>query len=186
MKKVLYSVLFAAIAGFGFTACSNGDYNANPNSAANASINPLSPLSATAMAAFATGDAANVITATINGAQFSAHGDSGTYYHFDTAGFHNIIAYSGGKEVYLRLFEVYNNDLYTMGHGIYNREGTYASIDSNGHSFGAYTSYQGNSGEVYIIENDSAFIRGTFYFQGVDSLGDVINVNNGYFYLHKN
>lgn len=185
MKKVLYSVLFAAIAGVGFTACSNGDYNANPNSAANASINPLSPLSVSEMQAFATNHGPNYITATVNGGTFTATGDTAAFYRFDT-GYHFITGFSGGKYLSLDLSQVYAGSIYTMGHNIVNRLGIYYSFDTSGRSLSYFASSLGNSGEVYILQNDDTIIRGTFYFQAVDTAGNVINVNNGYFNMRRN
>ncbi len=72
-----------------------------------------------------------------------------------------------------------------MGHFIENRMGSYYSFDTAGHSLGYYASDLGNSGEVYIIENSDSIIKGTFYFQAVDTGGNVINVNNGYFNLRR-
>jgi hypothetical protein len=43
----------------------------------------------------------------------------------------------------------------------------------------------GNSGGLYIVENDSARIKGLFYFQGVNPVGGIVNISNGYFNISK-
>lgn len=186
MKKIFYSILFFAAAGLAFSACSTGDYNANISSAANNSVNPLAPLDSAALSAFVTSGKPSFITATINGSPWSS-GDSATgWFLDDTTGTNIISGISGGQGLVLFLANVYAVNIYKMG---YNNKVTYAvwdQVDTSTLPAFAYFSYLGNSGEVQILENDNTAIRGTFYFQGINSTGSVINVSNGYFYVLKN
>jgi hypothetical protein len=80
-----------------------------------------------------------------------------------------------------------------MGHLQYNVQGAYELGDSvkgpggNVYVPGLYTysSLAGNSGELYMLQNDTAVISGKFYFQGVDTAGNIVSVLNGYFNVPK-
>jgi len=186
MKKILYSLLFAATAGVVFSACNNGDYNANPDSAGNNSINPLQPLDSAQLAAFVTAGTPSFIKCTINGSPFSSN-DSGTLWALDTAGTNVMTGITGksGKVVALLLKNVYAGNIYNMGSKIKSTFALTADLDTLYRELHVHYSYFGNSGEVQILENDATAIRGTFYFQAIDSLGDVQNVSDGYFWIKK-
>ena len=179
MKNVVYSILLLAATSIGFTAC-NGDYNANPGSASNGIVNPLDPL---AIKDF-TWTGTTPLSATINGNSFVADA-SLTTWSLDTAGGNVITGFksgtTNGMNLYLR--SVYGGNLYGMGSKSYYISATW--IDSTGVADSYYYSYLGNSGEVYITENDSAYIKGLFYFEGVSTNGNIVAVNNGYFNIKK-
>jgi len=187
MKKVIYSVLLFAGVGFALAACNNGDYNANPASNANNSVNPLAPLDSAQLAAFVTTGTPSFITATINGSSWSANGDTAASWYFvDTTGCNLITGISGGKFFQLQLRNVYATNIYNMGH---NNRVTYGIVADYGDTTGEkniHISYFGNSGEVQILQNNPVAMKGTFYFQAIDSAtGDVVNVYNGYFNVLK-
>jgi hypothetical protein len=185
MKKTYCFILFLAVACLAFSACTTGDYNANPSSAANNSVNPLQPLDSAQMSSFVTSAGPSTISATINGSPWSS-GDSSTgWFLNDTTGTNVLAGYSGNQGIILYLTSVYAVNIYGLG---YQNKTTYAvwsANDSSALPVNAYYSYLGNSGEVQILENNNAFIKGTFYFQGINSAGTVVNVTNGYFNIAK-
>jgi hypothetical protein len=192
MNKLFSSVLLFAGVCTALYSCSNGEYSANPSSNANGSINPLTPLTSSQF----TWGGTDPMSANING----------SYWVADTAGFaldslfaNELVGYNAGKGSSLAFYlsDVWGGNLYNMGYHKYNLYGVYvdftdstsgnvfsnkASVTSSPHN---YYSYIGNSGEVKITENDSAYIKGLFYFQGVNSKGQIVNVTNGYFKIAK-
>ena len=180
MKKILHSILLFAGTCVALTSCSNGEYVANPGSAANTAVNPLKPLTASQFTWGGTGS----LSATINGVSFVA--DTAAW-RLDSSGT-NLIAGSSGdtRGFALNLRNVYAGNIYSLAYHIYNTEVIYTVADTaNKLLNGVYYSYLGNSGEVYITENDSAYIKGLFYFEGVDDSGKLVTVNNGYFNVAK-
>jgi hypothetical protein len=177
MKKILYSILlFAGVSGI-LSAC-NGDYTASPSSAANGLVNPLDPLTISQF----TWGGTSPLSCTVNGVSFVADSTL-TNWSLDS-GF-NVI--SGFKDsltgMVLYLDNVYGNNLYSMNYNNYLRYAVW--IDSNGVSDSYYVSALGNSGGIYITENDSAYIKGLFYFEGVSTNGRVVAINNGYMNIKK-
>jgi len=183
MKKILYSILFFAGTCLAFAACSSGDYNANPSSNANNSVNPLQPLDSAQLSSYVTTAGPSTISASINGSGWSSDSLSG--WLLDSTGTNIITGISGKTAILLYLKNVYATNIYNMGYNNHITYGHYTNNDSAALPVNAYWSYVGNSGEVQILENDPVYIRGTFYFQGINSTGDVINVTNGYFYIKK-
>ena len=177
MKNIFYIILlFTALSGF--SACSSGDYNANPSSAASASINPLDPLDSAQFNWASSGT--NPMSATINGSGWVA---DGVNYSF-SAGQNVLYGYKGSTMV-LELFltNTWAGNIYPMGYKLYNPSMIWT--DSIGNATSYYESELGNSGELLMLENDSVTIKGLFYFQGVNIYGNVINVTNGYFNVSK-
>lgn len=175
MKKTFYSILFVAVTGI-LGACSNGDYLANPSNPGNGSINPLNPLKSEDF----TWTGTDPMSADINGTHWVAEAASFT---LDTSGTNILVGTKGANIMGFYLNNVWSGNLYDMGFKVGNRFGTF--LDSATAVNGAYFSYLGNSGEVKILENDSAYIKGQFYFQGVTTGGKIINVTNGYFKIAK-
>jgi len=186
MKRILYSLLILAGMWVSFAACNSGAYVANPTGGANTSINPLNPLKANQF----TWSGTAPFSAVINGNQWNA--DTASFNFSDTTGTNILMARKGNSYFMIALQDVYAINVYNMGFKTYNRYAWYVDSLNLGSGFyyasvapNYYVSYLGNSGEVFITENDSAFIKGEFYFQGVNGSGDVISVNNGYFYIAK-
>lgn len=187
MKKVLYTMLFCTGLASALTSCSNGEYTANPSSNANGSINPLTPLTSSQF----TWSGTEPMSADINGVHWVADGGAFTQDSLFTN--QMVGTKSDGTTMALLLANVWGGNLYNMGYHVYDKFGLY--IDSLGpdplkspnaaNAAHYYISYLGNSGEVKVLENDSAYIKGVFYFQGVNSKGQIINVTNGYFKLPK-
>ncbi len=175
MKRILYcALLFTGLSIF--SACSNGDYIANPAAAANNSINPLDPLKKTDF----TWTGTDPVSAEINGNQWVA--ETATYV-FDS-GRHYILAMKGNSALVFNLTDVWRDNLYNMGYGQFNTNVVY--MDSFGGSVNDYfASYQGNSGGLYMLQNDTIAIKGLFYFQGLNAAGGVRNVIHGYFNIAK-
>ncbi len=65
----------------------------------------------------------------------------------------------------------------------YNRYSQYT--DSLGYLDGTYYSYLSNSGGLKITQNDTAVIKGQFYFKGISPNGKIVNISNGYFNINK-
>ncbi|MCW3122910.1 MAG: hypothetical protein JWQ38_2402 [Flavipsychrobacter sp.] len=183
MKKILHSVLSLSVVCVILTACSNGEYVANPSGAANSGVNPLKPLTSEEFTWSGTG----AMEADINGKHFKA--DTSGWY-LDSSGTNVFMGASGSKSIVFALNNVYAVHLYSMSYHILNTQAAYVehyvdtkAIDTNVVDY--YASYLGNSGEVKITENDSAYIRGLFYFQGVTTEGKLVTVSNGVFNIKK-
>ena len=176
MKNVFYNtLLFACICSL-FAACSSGDYSANPNSNANGVINPLTPLTSAQFSWTGT----DPMSATINGAQWVA---SSATWSIDTSGGNKLVGVTGSTMIYLYLNSVYAGNVYNMNYNDYSQSCTVG--DSIGGYYYTYYSFLGNSGEVKILENDSAYIKGLFYCKCLTPNGQVVAVNNGYFNVRK-
>jgi hypothetical protein len=166
MRKSFYSLLL--LAGIcAFSACSNGDYSANPSSNVNGAVNPLNPLKAS---------------------EFTWAGEEPlsadeAHWGLDTSGANIIIATKGNKMMYFRLTDVWTGNLYDMQYHNYKRFSYYT--DSSSYGLGYYQSNLDNSGEINIIENDTAVIIGKFYYKGANILGQEVSIKNGYFKISK-
>ena len=179
MKNVfVYFLLFGAVACGLFSACTGGAYNANPSSNANYVINPLEPLKASQFT-WGVGSTTGTIGGVINGSSWSS---TNAYWVLDS-GSNDLYGSVGSAIIYLHLNGVYAGNVYSMGYQQYNQSCTFS--DSVGSTYNSYYSYLGNSGEVYITENDSAFIRGMFYCEGISKTGEINAINNGYFNIQK-
>jgi hypothetical protein len=190
MKKALYSLLLLAGITVALTSCTNGDYTANPSSNANGSINPLLPLTSSQF----TWSGTDPMSCDINGTHWVA---DAAYFSVNPLVSNRIQGIKGSdstaSEICLSLNDVWKDNLYNMGYHIYNRWGAYYTF-AFGDPFAEpstdiapfiYYSHLGNSGEIKILTNDSASIKGQFYFQGVNSKGQVMNITNGYFNISK-
>ena len=178
MKNGFYTILlFAVICGV-FAACTGGNYNASPDNNANGAVNPLTPLTSSQF----TWTGTDPISATINGVPWVA--SLGTW-SFDTAGggANVLTGVSGSTVVQLYLSGVYAGNIYGMNYHDY---GQFVDVsDSVSGAYYSYSSVYGNSGEVQIVENDSARIKGYFYAKCLTPSGQVLVINNGYFNLPK-
>ena len=179
MKKLLYSILVCAAVGSLFASCSNGDYVANPNSNANQSVNPLNPLKSSQF----TWTGSKPLSVYVNGSPWVA--DTAYYGFNDSSGTNIIVGWKGHQYLQLNLSNVYGGSIYTMQLKTYNVIATWYDIDSIFSVNSEYTSLLGNSGEIKMIENDSAKMVAQFYFQGVNGYGGVSNFSNGYLEINK-
>ncbi len=179
MKNLFYSILLVTGVACVVASCSKGAYNANTAANANGSINPLTPLTTPDQFNWI-GSGQDPMSATINGVGWKA---SYATWSLDTFGGNVIKGYLGGQIMYLYLNQVYQGNIYPMGYHDYLQSGSWS--DSVGGAYLSYYSYYGNSGEVYITHNDSAYIQGLFYFKGITGSGQVTTVSNGYFKLNK-
>lgn len=185
MKNVFYSILlFACFCGV-LASCTGGDYNASPNSNANYVVNPLKPLTATQFSwgegtTAAIWSGLGVMGATINGSSWSTNNAS---WYVDTTGTTVVTGYVGSTIIQLKMNTIYTGKVYPMNFHDYN---PYCQLsDSVGGSYLAYYSFNGNSGELYITENDSAYIKGMFYCECISNNGQITAINNGYFNISK-
>ena len=178
MKKILFSIIFVVTATT-FFACNNGDYNSNITSAANASVNPMNILDSAGFNWTGT----DAVSATVNGT--FVHIDSTQAFFAFTGGANVITAYYGIAHGFaMHLEDVYSNNIYPMGYKVTNRWMQFVDSPATGPI--TYYSYFGNVGQVQIIRNDPTRIVGRFQFQGLDKInGQLINVSNGWFSLHK-
>ncbi len=173
MKNIFRCALLGLTVAL-FAACSNGDYVANPSSNSNGSINPLDPLKEGDF----TWSGTDPMSADINGTNMVF----GAYWRLDS-GRNTLTGTNGTKMIVLSLKDVYTNNLYDMGYQQYQTNGFVT--DSFGNVDSYYFSVLGNSGGVWISQNDSAVIKGKFYFQGVNSRGQVMNITHGHFNVSK-
>lgn len=195
MKKVLYSILFLSAVFGVLSACNNGDYNANPGSNANGSINPINPLKSSEF----TWAGTDPMSADINGAHWVA---DAAYFQLDTFGRNLIVGVKGPQMMAFILSDVWTNNVYNIGYKISNRMGlywtgidstmgtsgdiwSYIGASSTAHADFIFSSYLGNSGEFKLVENDSLHIKGLFYFQAANNSGAITNITNGYFNVRK-
>ncbi len=176
MKQLFYSVLMFAGVCSAMSSCSNGAYDANPAGAANTGVNPLNPLTSSQFTWVGSGS----FSGDVNGVHFVA--DTSAWY-LDSSGTNVFVGYSGSKGFIFYLNNVYSVNVYPMQYHIYNRQAAWT--DSVGNVNDYYFSYLGNSGEVKVTENDSAYIKGQFYFQGVTANGRLVTVSNGTFNIAK-
>lgn len=177
MKKVFYSALLL-LGVYGFSACNNGDYKANPSSPANGAVNPITPLKSSEF----TWSGDNPLSADINGVHWKA---SEAYWHLDSTGANIVIASGGGKYMFFRLSDVWTGNVYDMS---YNNPQRYSFMsDSSGtnHMLDIYYSNLDNSGGISIIQNDSAVIKAKFYYKGYDGKGQEVWIANGYMNISK-
>jgi uncharacterized protein DUF6252 len=180
MKRILYSGLLITGVSLLLYACSSGAYVANSSNPANGSINPLNPLTTSQF----TWPALGSLSANVNGTQWVA--DTAYYYLNPLNGFNVVIGTKSSPKssLALYLFETYSGNLYNMGFKQYNTYGIYITYDSTAIT-GSYVSTAGNSGELFMQQNDTAYFKGRFYFQAIDTAHQIENLTNGYFDLHK-
>ncbi|PQJ09207.1 hypothetical protein CJD36_020695 [Flavipsychrobacter stenotrophus] len=179
MKKVLFSII-AVLAACTFFACSNGDYNANPLSAANGSVNPFDQLDSAGFNWSGT----DAISANVNGNYFNVDSTK-TGFFLGSGGTNIITGYiSPGRGFRFELNDVYATNIYPLGLNNVYRYMMYS--DSIGSSAITYYSNLGNVGQVQILRNDPLRIIGKFHFQALNMAnGTVINVSNGWFNIKK-
>jgi hypothetical protein len=178
MKNIFYSILVVAGVIFVVSSCSNGAYNTNPNSNQNQSINPLKPLT---LSQFNWGGGAPV-SGDINGNHWQA---DTAFFGTDSSGASVLIAYKMNSHhaitsmmtFHLNIYKIETGSLFNMGFHKYDQWASY--WDSSTTHGRVSLSYLGNSGEIDVTENDSAFLNAKFYFQGVAPDTSLLNVLNG-------
>lgn len=177
MKKILHALLLSSIV-CGIISCSNGDYNADPSSNANAAVNPITPLTDQEF----TWSGEEPMSADINGSHWTA---DHAYFSLDTSGANVIIGIKDNSPIQLRFYlqDVWKGNVYDMEWHNYKRYAIYT--DSTSVLFGPYYSYLSNSGGLQILQNDTAVIKGMFYFKGVTANGKTVTVNKGFFKIDK-
>jgi hypothetical protein len=177
MKNFLNTVLLCGLI-CGIVSCSNGDYEASPDSNANGAVNPVTPLTQSEF----TWSGTDPMSADINGSRWVADSVS---FNLDTSGGNIIVGAKYNSTPFLRFYlkDVWTNNLYDMEWENYNRFAQY--IDSIGYIDGTYSSYLSNSGGITILQNDTAVIKGLFYFKGISPNGKIVNISNGYFKIDK-
>ena len=185
MKNMfLFCMLFISVCGY--FSCSSPNYSVSPNSLNNNSVNPLDKngvkydWSGTAP-----------ISALINGAPWVADPGSVSYY-YNSSKYNTFTGNIGGKQIMFFAFcAVTAPNIYTMGWKI---GGQYIAYSDSATVLGRYTYFSLNAmygtGGVKIIRNDDStvvpgYIEGKFFFEGIDSVGRIINVTNGYFNVQK-
>jgi len=134
---------------------------------------------------------ASPISCNINGAPWVADPGSVTYSY--ASGYNMFGGNSGGhKGLYFWFNGVYPGNTYTMGYKNGSQYIAYVDSPTVASRFWYY-SYNAlfGTGGVQISRNDTfnpayhGYIEGKFYFEGIDSLGRVVNVSNGYFNIQK-
>lgn len=167
---------FSLIALSLFASCSNGDYQASPTSNANNSINPLNQLKAEDF----TWSGTDPVSLDINGAHWVA---DFAIWGIDTLGDY-IYASKGKNTLFISMNDSWPGNLYTLANKNGKRWGYWT--DSTNTGYQVYFSDLGNSGQLYMKNNDTAYIKGLFHFKGVSKYENkVVNITNGYFKIHK-
>ncbi len=177
MKKIFYTFLVGAIT-LSLASCSNGDYQADPASNANGAVNPVTPLADDEF----NWKGEDPVSCDVNGTHWKADYAS---FVLDTSGANLIQAGKNGVIGRLSFYlkDVWKGNTYPMEWKDYNRYAAY--YDSVDKTFTGFFSYLSNSGGLKIIQNDSAVIKGYFYFKGISPEGKIINVSNGWFNINK-
>lgn len=177
MQKIAHALLVCFVV-LGLASCSNGDYQADPASNGNGAVNPVTPLASSEF----TWSGTEPMSCDINGKRWVA--DSVSFY-LDDSGANLLYGFQFGKTprfgFYLK--DVWSGNDYPMEWKNYNRYAVYT--DSLGYIDGTFYSYLSNSGGLKIVQNDSAVIKGLFYFKGISPNGKIVNISNGYFKIDK-
>lgn len=175
MGKTGYVVLFFAGLLLALMSCSSGAYVANPSTNANNSINPLNPLKASQF----TWTGSGLFSMNIDGNPWVA--DTAYTYYSSTTQTNVVVATKGKSIVYMYLANVWTGTVYNMGFK------TYTCLTEYMDSLGApvFQSALGNSGEFYMVKNDTLNFDGKFYFQGISTDSSISNFTNGVFTLLK-
>jgi|GEM_PF-2236915 len=188
MKRLSRLTLLAAFATFGFAACNNGDYDANPDTNYSGEINPLNPKGGMNTAFDWTGN--DPMSMEVNGEAWKADGGS------ITTAWENDIEYwkIGG----IRLTGLGSNLTLTLKKPI--AAGNEIDISAGSLSSGLYlrridpdmnpvydvfNSQLASAGRVKILEYDDAHIKGLFYFLGRSNGTFYVNIQKGYFNINK-
>jgi hypothetical protein len=182
MKNTFYNILMVAGVCCVFAACSSGDYNANPSSPANQSVNPLTPLDSAQF----TWSGSDPFSANTSSGGFQAKVGYAWWVFDDTTGADIITAVNGKQLFQFYLLGTYAGHIYSLGHNVMKTKALFVDNDSAADPVNhTFYSYNGNSGEIQILQNDTSRIKGLFYFQGVNANNGVVNVSNGYFNIKK-
>lgn len=179
MKRIFHTLALAAAIAGTLASCNNGDYVADPQSNANPGVNPVTPLTESE---FTWGNQTEKLAADINGTRWVA--DYVTFF-LDSTGANVVTGYKDKSDITLQLYmrDVWGGNLYEMEWDNMKRFGTV--IKSIPLDASVYYSYLGNSGGLKITQNDSAWIRGTFYFKAVDAKKNVTSVLKGVMNVEK-
>ena len=179
MNRIVSSLLLVACVILSLAACSSGAYVANPTSNGNSSVNPLNPLKASD---FNWPASTHIVSLNFNGTPWYADTFVSLAY-VDTLQTNVLVATNAGKTLALYIQYGWSNNLYNMGFKQYNNL-AYWMPDSVS-AYYPYSSALGNSGELYMTANDTVNFDGKFYFQAINSKGDIINISNGTFNYHR-
>jgi hypothetical protein len=188
MKQILYASFFAAAAAIGLSSCMNGDYDANP--ATNSTT--INPLTQTGGNGGTGGGGSNnnsnfnwsgtdPMSVKINGAGWQAL--AGTF----TAppGFSAFVAGNGPENTTVSIDIPTNptiNTTYSFGSNLSARY--FANLGSSNPDDN-YSTTNGGSGQVQILENDATHIKGKFYFTAKNTVGGSRTLAEGYFNITK-
>lgn len=188
MKKILLAGL-VCFASVGFVACSNGDYDANPNTNNGNVTNPLNN----------------------NGGGNNGGGNNGGNSSFNWSGTDPLSAKTDGEAWVANDASTFDLNGYTIIDGslentsndktvmisikssIVEAGKTYSVSATSADVVITYTEYidgptlyTAASGEVRIDENDATHVKGKFYFTGKDPFTSTSkNVTEGYFNINK-
>ncbi len=177
MKKIIYGLLITSISAF-VMSCSNGDYQADPDSPANEAVNPITPLGDDEF----TWGGEKPMSYKVNG---NFHKADYAGFALDTSGTNVIIGVMDNAPARMQFYlrDVWKGNLYSMEWQNYTRMATYT--DSLYGKYLQFSSDRSNSGGIKILRNDTAVIEAKFYFKGVTANGEVVNISDGYFYIEK-
>jgi hypothetical protein len=175
MKKIFLGL---ALAGLGMmTACSNGDYTANPSGNTNGSVNPVTPLTSGEY----TWGGADPMSVYVNGSYWTPDWAGAGYP--DSTGGTTIGGVKGSRAIVIYVRDMWGGNVYNTG---YNSTYRWVAIaDSMNGVYDTAYSYLGNSAGTMMVKNDSSGYKGLFYAKCVSKRGNVVNLSQGYFNLSR-
>ena len=181
MKNFVLFVL--SLSGIMFLFSCGKTYDANTATYANQSANPLNLLDNAGFNSQWT-DSTPTISAYINGVFMNIDSSHCAWFRGSISGCDSIIGVNpNGAGIMLNLHFAYAGNILNIR-------------DTTSRNFAQYftstpfkvynTTNLGNVGQVQMLRNDNLRMIGRFYYQCLDSVsGNVVNVSNGYFNIHK-
>lgn len=180
MKKILVASLFAASAAMGLSSCMNGDYDANPLTN-NTTKNPLDTMPAGNVYLFDWNGTAPM-SATIEGNPW--HASTGTYTPPMGGMPASVTAMGPGNSAISVMFPETAPPNTVIDFDAMN-VGSYTPDFNNTDPNQKFNAHMGGGGSLQILENDASHVMGKFQFNASNSLGQNVQVSEGYFEVTK-
>jgi len=186
MKKLFFSAFLAACAGFGVAGCSNGDYDANPDTNNSGGVNPLNPTGG--MNTDFNWGGTDPMSLELNGKAWKADDASSLIWTDNKHIFIGGMNYTSGADtsnctLYLNLSTKPGDIVYVFSGNTDNSASFSTKISDENQE---YASTSAPFGAVKILENDATHMKGLFYFLArAPRTGQYINIQKGYFNVNK-
>jgi len=184
MKKILYSVLFAAFAAAGLSSCMNGDYDANPTGVVGGN-NPLNPPGGGGGGGGGNSfnwTGTDPMSAKVDGNAWQA---TSTTYIPSMVGFPASVTGTGPNNTAI-LVNIPDgaaaNSVTNFGSMV---TASWSANTTSGNPDDVYGAALGSGGAIQILENDATHVKGKFYFNAKNTSGTAVNITEGYFTATK-